>query len=53
MNWKIETTAEEQNKKNKQTNKVRAVFETSGTIVNATTFGLWGPLKKKSKKKNV
>ena len=48
----LEITEAEQNKE-ERIKKMRTVSETSGTILSTPTFELWGPQKKKTKRKGL
>ena len=45
----VEMTAEEQDKVKRMKKKLKIVSETSGAILNAPTFKLWGSKEKKRK----
>ena len=49
-NTMVEMTAEEQDKVKRMKKKLKIVSETSGAILNAPTFKLWGSQKKRRRK---
>ena len=50
---RMEITANEQNREKKEGKELRRVSETSGTILNAPTFGFYGSQKEKNKRKSL
>ena len=46
----VEINSEEQNKVKRMKKKLKIVSETSGAILNAPTFKLWGSQKKRRRK---